>query len=83
MKSIKESSKEWCSQNSNKKCKESCDGCWVTKTPLGCEQHNMELAYEAGANDVLEEINYILMDKDLDCEEICDSLFALIKQLKK
>ena len=39
--------------------------------------------FEAGANYVLEEIDYILMDKDLDCEETCDKLIALIEQLKK
>lgn len=40
-------------------------------------------AVKAGANYVLDEVEYILEDKDLDCEEICDSLFTLIKQLKK
>ena len=40
-------------------------------------------AYRSGANYVLEEIEYILEDKELDCEEICDSLFALIEQLRK
>jgi len=40
-------------------------------------------AVKAGAYYVLEEIDYILMDKDLDCEETCDKLIALIEQLKK
>ena len=40
-------------------------------------------AVKAGAYYVLEEIDYILMGKDLDCEETCDKLIALVKQLKK
>lgn len=42
-----------------------------------------QTSFEAGANYVLEQVDYILMDRDLDCEETCDSLFALIEQLKK
>lgn len=39
--------------------------------------------FEAGANYVLDEVEYILENKELDCEEICDELIALIEQLKK
>ena len=39
--------------------------------------------FEAGANYVLEEVEYILENKELDCEEICDKLIVLIKELKK
>lgn len=46
-------------------------------------QRAPNIHFEAGANYVLDEVEYILEDKDLDCEEICDNLFALIKQLKK
>ena len=49
MKSIKEKAKEWCSEHSNKGCTEQCNGCWQLNSVWGCEQHNMELAYEAGA----------------------------------
>ena len=54
MKNIKEKAKKWCSEHSNKGCTEQCDGCWQLKQALGCEQHNMETAYEAGANYVLD-----------------------------
>ena len=65
MKSIKEGGKEWCCAHSNKGCTEQCDGCWQMKLVFGCEQHNMELAYEAGANYVLEQIEEIIKyDKD-------------------
>lgn len=50
MKNIKEKAKKYCSEHSNKGCTEQCDGCWQLKQALGCEQHNMETAYEAGAN---------------------------------
>lgn len=40
-------------------------------------------AVKAGANYVLEQVDHILMDRDLDYVETCDSLFALIEQLKK
>ena len=40
-------------------------------------------AVKAGANYVLEEVEYILEDKDLDCEEMCNELIALVEQLKK
>ena len=40
-------------------------------------------SYVSGANYVLDEIECILADKELDCEEICDELVALIEQLKK
>lgn len=39
--------------------------------------------FNVGANYVLDEIECILADKELDCEEICDELLALIEQLKK
>jgi hypothetical protein len=77
MKSIKDSAKEWCSKHSNKGCKESCNGCWQIKQPLGCEQHNMEDAYTHGANDVLEcieEATNISFDEELK---------HVIEQLKK
>lgn len=54
MKNIKEKAKKYCSEHSNKGCTEQCDGCWQLKQALGCEQHNMETAYEAGANYVLD-----------------------------
>ena len=68
MKTIREKSKEWCSERSNKGCKEQCDGCWQLKQAWGCEQHNMELAYEAGAKYVLEcieEVTNICFDEEL------------------
>ena len=39
-------------------------------------------AVKAGANYVLDEVECILEDKDLDCEEKCNELIALIEQLK-
>lgn len=81
MKTIKETSKEWCSEHSNKGCKEQCDGCWQVESAFGCEQHNMELAYEAGANYVLDEI-----EKQLDeFSNLEDSLIVrrVIEELKK
>lgn len=77
MKSINEKSKEWCSEHSNKGCTEQCDGCWQLKQALGCEQHNMETAYKAGANyvlDAIEEATNICFDEELK---------RVIKQLKK
>lgn len=62
MESIKEKAKKWCSEHSNKGCTEQCDGCWQLKQAWGCEQHNMETAYEAGANYVLAEIENIVKD---------------------
>jgi hypothetical protein len=44
---------------------------------------NAQTSFEAGANYVLDEVEYILENKELDCEEICDELIALIEQLKK
>lgn len=41
------------------------------------------VGFEKGANYVLGEIECILADKELDCEEICNELVALIEQLKK
>ena len=40
-------------------------------------------AVKAGANYVLDEVECILKDKDLDCEEKCNGLIALVEQLKK
>ena len=40
-------------------------------------------AVKAGVNYVLDEVEYILENKELDCEEICDELIALVKQLRK
>jgi hypothetical protein len=77
MKSIKEKAKKWCSEHSNKGCTEQCDGCWQLKQAWGCEQHNMETAYEAGANYVLkciEEATNICFDEELK---------NVIRQLKK
>lgn len=81
MKTIKETSKEWCSEHSNKGCKEQCDGCWQVKQPWGCEQYNMELAYKAGANYVLEQV-----EKQLDeFSNLEDSLIVrrVFEQLKE
>ena len=47
------------------------------------DQNDMLDMFEAGANYVLDEVEYILENKELDCEEICDELIALIEQLKK
>lgn len=46
-------------------------------------QRAPNIHFEAGANYVLDEVEYILENKELDCEEICDELIALIEQLKK
>lgn len=62
MKSIKDKAKKWCNEHSNKGCTEQCDGCWQLKQAWGCEQHNMETAYEAGANYVIAEIENIVKD---------------------
>ena len=81
MKSIKEKAKKWCGEHSNKGCTEQCDGCWQLKQVWGCEQHNMETAYEAGANYVLEQI-----DKQLvEFSNFEDTLIIsrIIAQLKK
>ena len=40
-------------------------------------------AVKVGANYVLNEAEYIIENKELDCEEICDQLIVLIKELKK
>ena len=82
MKSIKEFSKEWCSEHSNKGCKEQCDGCWQIKSTWGCEQHNMELACEAGANYVLD----LLIEEDNKYDNIIEcypALTRIIRELKK
>ena len=82
MKTIREKSKEWCSEHSNKGCKEQCEGCWQVKQPWGCEQHNMELAYEAGANYVLDEIEKCV--KSLSNSRLkIDTIKQIIEQLKK
>lgn len=46
-------------------------------------QRAPNIHFEAGANYVLDEVEYILENKELDCEEICDELIALVEQLKK
>ena len=40
-------------------------------------------AVKAGANYVLDEVECILENKELDCEEKCNELIALVEQLKK
>lgn len=47
------------------------------------DQNDMIDMFESGANYVLEQIEYILENKELDSEEICDELIALVEQLKK
>ena len=81
MKSIKDKAKKWCSEHSNKGCTEQCDGCWQLKQAWGCEQHNMETAYEAGANYVLERIEHACM-KGVYPREKYDSVLDTIKQLR-
>lgn len=94
MKSIKDSAKEWCSEHSNKGCKEQCDGCWQIKQPCWCEQHNMEEAYMQGANYVLDEIEKELTRRMLEDynqganeDEVAQGCMAtmimFVKQLKK
>lgn len=88
MNSIKEKSKEWCSEHSNKGCKEQCDGCWQVKQPWGCEQYNMELAYKAGANYVLEKFIDIVNKHTKpngmeDRAQMAFDMLILIAQLKK
>lgn len=46
---LKKAAKEWCCKHSNKGCPYDCDDCWQLKHAWGCEQHNMELAFIAGA----------------------------------
>lgn len=83
MKSIKEFSKEWCAEHSNKGCKENCEGCWQIKQAWGCEQHNMELAYEEGARQVLEEIENCFPHYPIyDWTDTIDAIQEKIKQLK-
>ena len=83
MKSIKEKAKKWCGEHSNKGCTEQCDCCWQLKQALGCEQHNMETAYEAGANYVLEQVEKLLKDKNTGLVETWDKLMTLSEELKK
>lgn len=79
MKSIKEKAKKWCSEHSNKGCTENCEGCWQLRQVWGCEQRNMETAYEEGANYVLEQI-----EKELPLDDKClnDYGKALVWRLK-
>ena len=42
-----------------------------------------QTSFETGANYVLDVVECILEDKDLDCEEKCNELIALVEQLKK
>lgn len=79
MKSIKEKAKKWCSEHSNKGCTEQCDGCWQLKQAWGCEQHNMETAYEAGANYVINEIEKILPKEDKNLNDYGKALVWRIK----
>ena len=67
MKSIKEKSNEYARE--------------YLFSPL--PQRTPNIHFEAGANYVLDEVEYILENKELGCEEICDELIALIEQLKK
>jgi len=88
MKSIKEKAKKWCGEHSNKGCTEQCGDCWQLKQAWGCEQHNMEKAYEAGANYVLEKFVDIVNKNTKpngmeDRAEIANDMLILIKQLKK
>ena len=48
-----------------------------------CDRDEQRRVFVKGANYVLGEIECILTNKELDCEEICDELVALIEQLKK
>lgn len=82
MKSIKEKAKKWCSEHSNKGCTEKCDECWQLRQVWGCEQRNMETAYEAGANYVLEQVECLLKDKNTGLVEMWDELMILVEQLK-
>ena len=79
MKSIKEKAKKWCSEHSNKGCTEKCDGCWQLRQVWGCEQRNMETAYEAGANYVLAEIEKILPKEDKNLNDYGKALIWRIK----
>ena len=83
MKSIKEKSKEWCSNHSNKGCTEQCEGCWQVKTAFGCEQYNMGLAYEAGVNYVLEQIEQLIYEKHVKGNLPLFDLTYLIDELKE
>lgn len=93
MKNIKEKAKKYCSEHSNKGCTEQCDGYWQLKQALGCEQHNMETAYEAGANYVLDllisEIKKLndeakIHPSDFDCGRlpICKELMNFLDTLE-
>lgn len=82
MKSIKGKSKEWCGEHSNKGCTEQCEGCWQLKQACGCEQHNMETAYEAGANYVLGEIEKCVKSSSNSRLKI-DTIKQIIELLKK
>lgn len=80
MESIKKKAKEWCRTHSIKHCTEQCDGCWQVKSFFGCEQHNMELAYEECANLVLD-----ILEKELPLEDnrnLNDYGKALVWRLK-
>lgn len=89
MKSAKEKAKEWCGEHSNKGCTEQCDSCWQLKQAWGCEQHNMETAYMAGANYVLDEIESLMKDVSDEYPRfqqgviIHGRLIKLLEQLKK
>lgn len=40
--------KKWCSRHSEKHCLSSCDNCWVLAQGFKCEQHDLEVAFNAG-----------------------------------
>ena len=90
MKSIKEKAKKWCSEHSNKGCTEQCDGCWQLKQAWGCEQHNMETAYEAGANYALDSIEEFMANiylgsnaAEMFYKDLKANIHKFIEQLKK
>ena len=84
MKSIKEKAKKWCSEHSNKGCTEKCDGCQQLRQVWGCEQRNMETAYEAGANYVLDAITECMpKTHSFNPNEVIDIIASKIKELKK
>lgn len=84
MKSIKEKAKKWCSEHSNKGCTEQCDDCWLLKQAWGCEQYNMEMAFEAGATYVLEQIEQVVQG-DLNSHSTfkLKCIKQIVEELKK
>ena len=82
MKSIKEKAEEWGSKHSNKGCTEQCNGCWLLNKTWGCEQYNMETAYKAGANYVLDAIAVVL-NQPMNDYLVLVELKELVEQLKE